>query len=46
MRHRAEGFTRAFALELTEIREMFELRSAAAFAALPEEARCGPISTG
>lgn len=29
-----KGFTRAFALELTEIREMFELRSAAAFAAL------------
>ncbi|RWK95325.1 MAG: GntR family transcriptional regulator, partial [Mesorhizobium sp.] len=32
-----KGFTRAFALELTEIREMFELRSAAAFAALPED---------
>lgn len=32
-----KGFTRAFALELTEIREMFELRSAAAFVALPEE---------
>ncbi|MEP9372116.1 GntR family transcriptional regulator [Mesorhizobium sp. KR1-2] len=29
-----KGFTRAFALELTEIREMFELRSVAAFAAL------------
>lgn len=29
-----KGFTRAFALELTEIREMFELRSASAFAAL------------
>ena len=28
-----KGFTRDFALELTEIREMFELRSAAAFAA-------------
>lgn len=32
-----KGFTRAFALELTEIREMFELRSAAAFAALPAD---------
>jgi DNA-binding GntR family transcriptional regulator len=32
-----KGFTRAFALELTEIRELFELRSAAAFAALPED---------
>jgi DNA-binding GntR family transcriptional regulator len=32
-----KGFTRAFALELTEIREMFELRSAAAFAALPQD---------
>ncbi|AZO18646.1 FCD domain-containing protein [Mesorhizobium sp. M2A.F.Ca.ET.043.05.1.1] len=32
-----KGFTRAFALELTEIREMFELRSAAAFAALPHD---------
>ena len=31
-----KGFTRAFALELTEIREMFELRSAMAFAALPD----------
>ncbi|MCD7108003.1 GntR family transcriptional regulator [Rhizobium sp. DKSPLA3] len=30
-----KGFTRDFALELTEIREMFELRSAAGFAALP-----------
>jgi DNA-binding GntR family transcriptional regulator len=30
-----KGFTRSFALELTEIREMFELRSAAAFAGLP-----------
>ena len=30
-----KGFTRAFALELTEIREMFELRSAAAFCRLP-----------
>jgi DNA-binding GntR family transcriptional regulator len=29
-----KGFTRSFALELTEIREMFELRSAAAFTAL------------
>ena len=33
------GFTRAFALELTEIREMFELRSAAAFARLPADNR-------
>ncbi|MGH6760563.1 MAG: GntR family transcriptional regulator [Phyllobacterium sp.] len=32
-----KGFTPAFALELTEIREMFELRSAAAFAALAED---------
>lgn len=32
-----KGFTRAFALELTEIREMFELRSAAAFAGLPDD---------
>jgi DNA-binding GntR family transcriptional regulator len=32
-----KGFTRAFALELTEIREMFELRSAAAFVALPPD---------
>ncbi len=32
-----KGFTRAFALELTEIREMFELRSAAAFASLPAD---------
>ncbi|TIS43370.1 MAG: GntR family transcriptional regulator, partial [Mesorhizobium sp.] len=32
-----KGFTRAFALELTEIREMFELRSAAAFVALPQD---------
>ena len=30
-----KGFTRSFALELAEIREMFELRSAAAFVALP-----------
>jgi DNA-binding GntR family transcriptional regulator len=29
-----KGFTREFALELTEVREMFELRSAASFAAL------------
>lgn len=35
-----KGFTRAFALELTEIREMFELRSAAAFAAI---ARDNPV---
>ncbi|MHA6687907.1 GntR family transcriptional regulator [Mesorhizobium sp. A556] len=32
-----KGFTRAFALELTEIREMFELRSAAAFAGLSHD---------
>ena len=32
-----KGFTRDFALELTEVREMFELRSAAAFAHLPED---------
>ena len=32
-----KGFTRAFALELTEVREMFELRSAACFVALPEQ---------
>jgi DNA-binding GntR family transcriptional regulator len=31
-----KGFTAGFALELFEIREMFELRSAIAFAALPE----------
>ena len=31
-----KGFTPSFALELFEIREMFELRSARAFAALPE----------
>lgn len=32
-----KGFTRDFALELTEVREMFELRSAAAFAHLPDD---------
>jgi DNA-binding GntR family transcriptional regulator len=32
-----KGFTRSFALELTEIREMFELRSASAFASLPAD---------
>ena len=37
-----KGFTRAFALELTEIREMFELRSANAFAAI---SRNNPIWT-
>ena len=31
-----KGFTASFALELFEIREMFELRSAVAFATLPE----------
>ncbi len=30
------GFTRAFALELADVREMFELRSALAFARLPK----------
>lgn len=33
-----KGFTAEFALELFEIREMFELRSARAFAALPHSA--------
>lgn len=33
-----KGFTTDFALELFEIREMFELRSARAFAALPDQA--------
>jgi DNA-binding GntR family transcriptional regulator len=32
-----KGFTASFALELFEIREMFELRSAIAFAAMPED---------
>lgn len=32
-----KGFTRAFATELTEIREIFELRSAMAFAALSKD---------
>ena len=32
-----KGFTRDFALELTEVREMFELRSAAAFTHLPAD---------
>ncbi|KPF45065.1 GntR family transcriptional regulator [Rhizobium sp. AAP43] len=32
-----KGFTREFALELTEVREMFELRSAASFVNLPED---------
>ena len=32
-----KGFTADFALELFEIREMFELRSARAFAALPDD---------
>ncbi len=34
-----KGFTTDFALELFEIREMFELRSARAFAELPENSR-------
>jgi DNA-binding GntR family transcriptional regulator len=33
-----KGFTAGFALELFEIREMFEMRSARAFAALPDSA--------
>ncbi len=33
-----KGFTQSFALELFEIREMFELRSARAFVGLPEDA--------
>lgn len=33
-----KGFTTNFALELFEIREMFELRSARALAAMPDEA--------
>lgn len=32
-----KGFTREFALELTEVREMFELRSAARFVSLPHD---------
>ena len=32
-----KGFTRTFALDLFEIREMFEVRSARAFAALPTD---------
>lgn len=32
-----KGFTMEFALELTEVREMFELRSAAAFATLADD---------
>ncbi|WP_062014582.1 GntR family transcriptional regulator [Aureimonas sp. AU4] len=32
-----KGFTRAFALELTEVRELFELRSALAFVELPDD---------
>ena len=32
------GFTREFALELFDVRELFEIRSAMAFAALPPEA--------
>ena len=35
-----KGFTVSFALELFEIREMFELRSAIAFAAQPESSPC------
>lgn len=34
-----KGFTREFALELTDVREMFELRSARLFASLPTEHR-------
>ncbi|SIQ84075.1 transcriptional regulator, GntR family [Rhizobium sp. RU20A] len=32
-----KGFTREFALELTEVREMFELRSARGFVGLPDD---------
>lgn len=32
-----KGFTRSFAMELFEIREIFELRSATAFASLPDD---------
>ena len=39
-----KGFTRDFALELIEIRDMFELRSAFAFTALAEDIRPGPPS--
>ena len=39
-----KGFTPGFALELFEIREMFELRSAKAFAALPKTRRFGSNS--
>ena len=35
-----KGFTSSFALELFEIREMFELRSAVAFASLPKNSPC------
>lgn len=35
-----KGFTRDFADELIEVREMFELRSALAFAALPADDAC------
>jgi DNA-binding GntR family transcriptional regulator len=35
-----KGFTTRFALELFEIREMFELRSARVFAALPTDSLC------
>ena len=38
-----KGFTAAFAVELFEIREMFELRSARAFAPCREIRRCGAI---
>ena len=37
-----KGFTPSFALDLFEIREMFELRSARAFAALPENSSLWP----
>jgi DNA-binding GntR family transcriptional regulator len=37
-----QGFTRSFALELFEIREMFELRSAQAFSRLPRGSPCWP----
>ena len=38
-----KGFTPSFALELFEIREMFELKSATAFAALPDSSPLWPL---
>jgi DNA-binding GntR family transcriptional regulator len=39
-----KGFTREFALELAEVREMFELHSAAEFGRLPPDNRPGARS--